>query len=124
MPVVLLYGLQDATRPDRVDLKHDLLSSVVGIEELGLCQSDVTIFMVETFDLVTRGDVVVIVEGLFDRPERTEAIRKELASALATTVTDCADDKGLLWIHRIEVFVKRFDPTRDGFQVVNRIFKG
>lgn len=54
--------------------------------------------------------LVVIVEGLFDTPERTDAIRNDLASRIAKA---CKGNLPPDW--QVEVLVYRFNPQVDAY---------
>ena len=54
--------------------------------------------------------LVVIVEGLFDRPDRTKVIRDRLANRLAKHAKiNLPPD----W--KVEILVKRFNPEKDSY---------
>jgi hypothetical protein len=54
--------------------------------------------------------LVVLVEGLFDRPERTKEVRDRLANCLARHAK-----MNLPAEWTVEVLVKRFNPEKDSF---------
>jgi len=57
-----------------------------------------------------KAHLTVVVEIMFDKPERTEAVRQQLAEALGRAAKSVVGEH-----RRVEVAVKRFSPERDGF---------
>ncbi|MBU0596985.1 hypothetical protein KJ641_03855 [Patescibacteria group bacterium] len=54
--------------------------------------------------------LVILVEGLFDTPDRTKEIRDKLAKFLTEAVKPFIPNE---W--EVEVLVKRFDPEKDSY---------
>lgn len=116
MPHVVVYNLLKSDfESERIEaIEGDLTIAILGIKELELSPDDIS-FSFPYDPKITSGDipVVIIVELLFDLPERTKTIRQRLAiqlgRAFKSTVT--------MWrkLAKLEVAVKRFDPVKDGF---------
>lgn len=83
---------------------------VADIEELGLKKDQVSIFFPR--DLMSQGlgeEIIVFVEGLMEKPERTNAVRRRLATNLIDEVS-----QSFLKTNTIECFVRPFN-VNDGF---------
>ena len=89
----------------------DLLrDAVVAAEVPGVERSGITVTYGGEQVLKDDRTIILIVEGLFDRPDRTKEVRDRLALKLAEAA------KG--WVAttwRVEVLVKRFDPEKDSY---------
>ena len=117
MPHVVIYNLLKSDLEDeRIEAIEMALTEVMfGIKELGLGSDDVS-YSFPYDPTVTSEDipVVIIVELLFDLPERTNAVRQRLATELGkafkSTVTKWRK------LVKLEVAVKRFDSLKDGFR--------
>lgn len=75
-------------------MTKSLINNIAGIKELNLMPSEISVFYPR--DLMQEGlgeEIIVFVDGLFDKPERTEAVRKELAETVAknqgTNLVEC-----------------------------------
>jgi len=119
MPVVIIHGVSHVGGPTLTHLTPAVQDCVAAIKELCLEPKQVSVLMPESACPWERGSVIVFVEGLFEKPERTNEARKRLADALAHTIKEWAkaeeDEDGVKDIQFVEVFVKRFNPDRDGF---------
>lgn len=119
MPLVTVWNSQlGASRGIlAADLKGAALS-LGALGGLGLGSNDVTVCIAGN-DFSPSGEdlshpCVIVVELLFDKPERTEEVRRTLAERLGKAAKEFFRNK--LGINRvIEVAVKRFNPERDAF---------
>lgn len=104
-----------------IKLENDILSAVVEIEELALKFKDIMVFfppdkIKKEFD----EEIIVFVDGLFEKPEYTEEVKNLLAEKIGKAVRSYFEnyrDKTIAWgkVPRlIEVFVRSFNP-RNGF---------
>lgn len=94
-------------------LKSEFRKACLGIHELGLTNPEqVTVRFPDLADEPEpEHAIMVVVELLFDKPERTLEVRQKLAAALGTAVCGSFIGKG----RKVEVAVKRFNPDRDAF---------
>lgn len=77
---------------------------------------DVVVCTGSTDDAGSRAPVIIIVELLFDKPERTQEVRKQLAEALGEAARRFYQSEEMRITNKpIEVFVKRFNPDKDAF---------
>ena len=114
MPIIQVMGVPEEIQGLEL-LMDKLRSEAAKIKELGLSANDVTVFFPP--DLVKDGlgeEIIVFVQGLFKRPNRTPKVRQELAETLALAVKTFFK-KILPQCKMIEVFVTEFDPSKDGF---------
>ncbi|MBI5071444.1 hypothetical protein HZB93_00920 [Candidatus Falkowbacteria bacterium] len=102
-----------------MELRRLLRDACLSIKELKLSASDIVIEIWDvSVNAFVEGEehapVVIVVELLFDNPERTIEVRRKLAEALGKaakgyyTMID-----GSSW--PVEVAVKRFSPEKDAF---------
>jgi len=107
MPVIVVLGVRNAI-DDRVHrFERKLKMTVAGITELGLSEDQVSCFFPDCNGLSRRSrDVIVFIEGLFIREDRTEKVRRDLALAVGKIIPNYLRDAKL-----IEVFVRPFDPA-------------
>jgi hypothetical protein len=115
MPVLIVYGMSsDASGYGKL---INNLQSVTANALRDIHPYDVSVFF--PVDIVEAGlgeELICIIEGLFEKPERTAEVRKELARAILKVLyrfsEDCLPD-----CIKIEVIVKRFNQDVDGFAV-------
>ncbi len=100
------------------DLERSVLRGAIrmvclGITELGLTKpEDITVRYPDLGDEPSPEDpIIVVVELLFDKPERTPDVRQRLAMKLFEVVKQFHINRG----RAVEVAVKRFNPERDAF---------
>jgi hypothetical protein len=111
MPIIIVQGFTTSTKSyDLKDLYEAIIKEVCSIPELELKENQVSCkFPTElTFNGWSK-EIFIFVEALFEKPERTETVRKLLASKLVRCVRKHFPNVGL-----IECFVKPFDP-KSGF---------
>lgn len=110
MPVIKVWCLPKMTERRLRKLHKEIVTAVVGVEELGL-KNETEMTCLFPSDMMSYGlgeEVIVEVTGLFEKPERTEEVRNRLAIALGTTV------KMVLPKALVECFVHPFNP-KQGF---------
>lgn len=66
--------------------------------------------------------LVISVEGLFERPDRTPEVRQRLAHHLGGAALRHLTREGETW--RVEVLIHRFHPDVDGFWSGNAVVVG
>jgi hypothetical protein len=121
MPAVIIYGCSHIDGPALARLIPSIQDCVSAISELCLEQQQISVLMPASACPWTRGSLIVFVEGLFEKAERTDEVRKRLAETLAQTIKQWVTTKEAFVCFRdtqvrlIEVFVKRFNPDYDGF---------
>ncbi|MCX6764717.1 MAG: hypothetical protein NTU58_03420 [Candidatus Nealsonbacteria bacterium] len=117
MPIVKVYGLvNEMTEEMLVELYDTILKAVVAVKELKLEEKDVTVFFPK--DLMQKGlgdEVIIFVDGLFERPERTKEVKKLLADILVMSTaiffSKIAEKNVIIKKPKlIECFVRSFDP--------------
>ncbi len=93
----------------------DLQEGVASIRELNLLPSQVTVTM--PVDRVQKGlgeELICLVFGLFDKPERTFDVRVRLAKHIYFILARFA--RGVLpQCGKVEVFPSRFNPDKEGY---------
>ena len=113
MPVLIVYGVPSTIKQkDLETLVADLRAQAA--RPLKLAPSEVSVFL--PADLVQKGlgeELVCVVEGLFEKPERTPEVRQELANEIRGRLRAFALDYPSC--RKVEVIVKRFDQFADGF---------
>ncbi len=109
MPALIIYGVPDDKSGILEELTSELINVVAcSVEELKLKTSDVSCFYPK--DLMAKGlgeEIIIFVECLTDKPERTENVRNRLAHAIVETVSRFFKDANL-----IECFIKPFNPEQ------------
>lgn len=118
MPVLTLYGIPRNLR-DRPQLLDELVDvwlpeAVASIPEMKITTSQVTVFIPD--DLRTRRPrtkLIVFIEGLWMREERTPEVRQRLADA----VRDCLEEFVLTFLPECELIevIPRSQRPGDGF---------
>lgn len=126
MPLIVIHGLakrqDDIDRVDYQGLITKLVQAVVGIQELALTEDDVSTSIPWDACEWDNPDVIAVIEGLYDRPERTPQVRRNLARAVGTALISWlkAENENLEsgisdTTTKVEVIIHRFDPAEDGF---------
>ncbi len=112
MPIIFIYGVPgDHDVPELEKLMDRIKKTTSSVEELKISTDNISVFFPP--DLVSAGlgeEIVVMVEGLFDKPERTTEVRQDLANRLALLVYEFFPRAA------IEVLVKKFTQNKDGFR--------
>ncbi len=112
MPVIKVWCLSaDQTEDDLRRLHQNIVAAVVAVPELGLRdENDMTcLFPPDMMSYGLGSEVIVEVNGLFEKPERTIDVRHRLAKSIGQRV------KALYPKAVVEVFVYPFKPTLSGF---------
>ncbi|MEK7532520.1 MAG: hypothetical protein AAB579_02875 [Patescibacteria group bacterium] len=86
----------------------------------GLDKSAVSSFFPHDPSVPTNSIATIMVELLFDTPERTNERRREYAEKLGLAVEGFLNHRRHTTDARVEVAVKRFNPERDGFYMTGR----
>jgi hypothetical protein len=116
MPHVVVYGLtaSDFAEDKIAKLEIALTNAFLLFTELKLRSHDISFsFVSDPSVTLEEIPIVIIVELLFDKPERTFELRKSLAFWLHKTFS--ATIRSWRKVSKVEVAVKRFDPEKDGF---------
>lgn len=117
MPVVTVYGIPEETI-GLIDLMKEIQVTVSSISELQLTSDQITVFFPK--DLVTEGlgdEIIVDVQKLTDKLERTEKVLNNLAEKLANMVINKVRIPNLIFV---EVFVQCFGSNKTGFCRVDK----
>ncbi|MHB8904418.1 MAG: hypothetical protein ACYC40_04965 [Patescibacteria group bacterium] len=106
MPVLIVYGISEPMSRKLEEFTDTLIDTVAyAVDELKLQTSDVSVFYPK--DWMPKGlgeELIIFVDGLFDKPERTEEVRHKLADAIVETANNFFPK-----IRLIECFVRPFD---------------
>ena len=102
MPILLIYGVDKFEQTERFIMA--LNKRIVDLRELNLNEDDITVKFVRSTG--SYGEIIIFVEGLFDKPERTPEVRKQLAERLVETTKRFCPDATL-----IECLIRPFEPT-------------
>ena len=105
MPIILLLGVQKQHQTER--FVTALKQRAYGIEQLHITEDDITPLFIPSEGSV--GEIIIFVEGLFEKPERTEEIRNKFAERLAECAKTYCEHPRL-----VECLIHPFDP-RFGF---------
>ena len=92
-----------------------LKKSAIDIKELNLTTEDVSVAFAgeQSMDHLDKC-LIIMVELLFDKPERTIEVRRQLAGSLGKAAKIYLETRVFLgW--KVEVAVKRFNPDKDAF---------
>ncbi|MFZ4648428.1 MAG: hypothetical protein ACOYMB_02190 [Patescibacteria group bacterium] len=114
MPVLIVYGVTGKSEKQLQEVVNCLIKTIVDVPELALETKDVSVFIPR--DQMKKGlgeEVIIFVEGLFDKPERTEKVRNRLAANIVVAM-----DQMFLKTNLIECFIKPFDQN-SGFYSSN-----
>lgn len=80
MPILIVYGVPTETDKQTLEIFSELMRQrTADIEELGIKKEQVSIFFPS--DLMTQGlgeEIIVFIDGLTEKPERTEKVKKKL----------------------------------------------
>jgi len=115
MPVIVVFGMPSSVGLELLmKLRTDLILEVASIKELKLSQSEVTVFFPPDRCEMDLGlELIVFVEGLFKRPDRTPEVRRRLAKVIRDCLAEFTS-RTMRQCKLIEVFVKSFDSEKDG----------
>lgn len=110
MPIVYISGVPGEEKEERLErLIDNLQLKVASIKELKLKKSQVTVFFPADRVKSGLGEEVIATVKLFEKKERTKAVRDALAQKVVEVL------KGYFPKALIRVLVERFDPKIDSF---------
>ncbi len=105
MPIITVCGLPANLGEELLQsLDRALIASAISIKELKLTSKDITCFF--QADLMRKGlgkEIIVFVDGLYEKPERTPKVRSQFFGTLGSTV------KFYFSSALVEVIPRRFD---------------
>jgi len=108
MPLLVVHGVSDFYGLG--EFEDSLINTVAySVKELKLKPSDVSCFFPKGKMTRQGEEIIVLVECLTAKPDRTDEVRDRLANAIVQTVRHYFPDMNL-----IECFIKPFDP-KQGF---------
>lgn len=112
MPVLFVYGIPDEEVGLLEEFAKNLIHTVAhDVEELNLTEADVSCFFPKDKLQKRLGEeIIIFVEGLFEKPERTEHVRNQLAGHIVEVTHEFFPEVNL-----IECFVRPFNPAQ-GFK--------
>ncbi len=106
MPVLFIYGVSDKDAGLREEFTGNMISAVTNIKELNLSKTDVSCFFPKIHER-SGEEIVIFVDGLFEKPERTEEIRNRLTREIVGITHEFYPEAKL-----IECFVRPFNPAQ------------
>jgi hypothetical protein len=116
MPHLVFYNLNPTDLQNVEEIEKAVSQTLISIKDLGLSMEDISysFFKDETVESETI-PVVIIVELLFEKEDRSYGVRCQTATAIGQ-----AFEKTIIkWRKKLpktlEVAVKRFNPKKDGF---------
>lgn len=110
MPIITVSGIHNPSL-DLNRLRHQIKNSVAAVKELRITEDQVTVFFPNDMNGIPRSEEVIVkIEGLFESPDRTAAVRKKLAKGVGAMVESFAREH-LKYCRLIEVFVTEFRPA-------------
>jgi len=109
MPVLILLGVPKHQQTTKfVDA---LKQRIYAMEILKLTEKDISIRFISD-DGARASEIIIFIEGLFDKPERTEEVRNTLADRVAQCAkSHCRE------VQQVECFIHPFDQ-RIGFACI------
>lgn len=114
MPIIIVYGVSGSIKDSYLKRVCDELRDVTAkIPKLKITKDQVSVFFPNgrwQTDLHEgikfHEEIIIFVEGLFEKPERDEKIRRDLALNIGVTA------KKLFTGALVEVFVRSFNPQQ------------
>ena len=113
MPIIMIYGVPSFSNTEPLKrLTGDLQKVASDIEELHLTPDQVSVFFPSDrlYYIRDRPELIVFINGLFPRSERTLEVRQRLAEAIHELVKAFAREY-FPNCKLVEVFVRPFDPS-------------
>ncbi|MFA6417226.1 MAG: hypothetical protein WCW61_03485 [Patescibacteria group bacterium] len=109
MPVLTFCGLPEITDPVELEEFSATLAKIIAyrVPELRIKASDISIYFPHDLSMKSGKEIIIFVDGLVDKPERTEEVRKKMAEVIAET-TSAAFPKANL----VECFIRPFNPEQ------------
>lgn len=116
MPLITVWN-NDPYNHTCASLRDRLQEACLEVKALGLTtKADITVCFVQNrYNSSDGGPVIVIVELLFDKPERTLEVRRHLALVLGECIKAYYKEFSYCSDREVEVAVKRFSPEHDAF---------
>jgi len=115
MPVAKVYGLPEMKEEALVELYETILTAIVSVKELNLRESDITVFF--PTDMMKKGlgdEIIIFVDGLFEKPERTKKVKDRLAQTIVAFTRFFFSRTGkkanIKEPKLVECFVRSFNP--------------
>lgn len=126
MPVIFIYGTSKRQFEKLEEFKQKLIEEVILVKELGLTDKDVSVFFPEDqLGGWLSKELIIFVDGLLTKPERTDEVRENLAKKIVETTK-------YFWLEQypslfhglniIECFVRPFDKG-SGFSCFTSVIK-
>lgn len=116
MPILFIYGLHELDLQKQNQLHNqtgDLRKNIAEI--LNINASAISIYAPSTFIAISSTkEIVVFVEGLIEKPDRTLEIKEEIAKTIKRWLADFVSNQDEEY-PQIDVFVRSFDTHKDGF---------
>lgn len=114
--IITVCGLPHMAERKLVDLYERILCGILDVEKLHLTKEDITVFFPS--DKMEYGlgiEIIVFVDGLFEKPKITEEVRNRLAEKIGIEVKQFflinAHEKPPIKVPPlIEVFIRSFNP--------------
>jgi len=120
MPLIVVYNLPywELENEERIDeIEAAITQAILEIPELELTMADISFSFPQDPTVDSESiPVTIIVELLFEKPKRTNAVRQQLASAITAAFNKLPGNEK----RTVEVAVKRFDPEKDGFAMIKK----
>jgi len=114
MPVLTVYGISEQMEYKLDRFAKLLVEAVVSVEELKLKKNDVSCFFPGSKIWRPGHQVIIFVDGLFEKPERTPEVRAKLAAVIVGITADHFSDGFYEKVRLIECFVRPFN-VENGF---------
>ena len=116
MPHIVVYNLAQADfETENIEkIEKAIIEVSVNVKELNLTEKDISFsFPADPTITSDKVPIIVMVELLFDKPERTFEVRKQWAQRLGQAIRSAI----LGWrnLVKIEVAIRRFNPVIDTF---------
>lgn len=125
MPVLIVYGIPENKLHRLEDFRNFLIKIVTDQKELSLKENQVSCFFPSDLRSSTESkEIIIFVDGLLDKPERTAVVRKQLAQVLAKktewffnfTLRDRGESEERV-VELVECFIRPFYENQ-GFGIV------
>lgn len=116
MPVLTIYGLPNKVNQNMIEsFCEQLQYSIVEIKELNLTKDQITVFFPPDKMVFGLGEeIIIFVDGLFEKPERTPEVKNLLAKKIGEFTRRFFFMGDREEYPKVECFIRSFDP-RQGF---------
>jgi hypothetical protein len=107
MLIVKVFGIPaEMQEPEIGGLYRRLVEATVEVKKLGLTDRQIAVFFPSDRMKMGLGkEIIIFVEGLFEKPERTEEVRNRLARALGETAREVFPNATV-----VECLINSFKP--------------